>query len=83
MVKNCRKFYLICLKKIVERKIIKLIKKIEKENTKFVKIDVRIVANKIKKFAKLINDMQVKVINDEIIHIITEYKYKKRLKQEA
>ena len=49
----------------------------------FAKIDVRIVANKIKKFAKLINDMQVKVINDEIIHIITEYKYKKRLKQEA
>ena len=84
--KNCRKFYLICLKKVkkvVKRKTIKLIKKTEKENTKFAKVDARIVANKIEKFAKLIDDMRVKIINDEIIHTVAEYEYEKRLKQEA
>ena len=85
-IKNCRKFHstrLKKIKKIAERKIIKLTQRIEKENTKFVKVDARIVADKIEKLAKLIDDMRVKVINDEIVYIITEQEYEKRLKQEA
>ena len=82
-IKNCRKFHSIHLKKIkkiAERKTIKLIKRTEKENTKFARIDARIAANEIKKFAKLIDDMRVKVINDKIVHTITEHEYEKRLK---
>ena len=85
-IKNCRKFHsarLKKVKKIAERKIIKLINKIEKENTKFAKIDAYIVANKVEKFAKLIENMRVKIINDEMIHIVTKHEYKKQLKQEV
>ena len=84
--KNYKELHLIYLKKIkkiAERKIIKLIKKVEKKNTKFAKINARIIADKIEKFAKLINDMRIKVINDEIIYTIIKHEYEKRLKQEA
>ena len=84
--KNCKKLYSIYLtkiKKIAKRKIIKLIKRIEKKITKFVKINACIVANKVKKLAKLIDNMRVKIINDEIAYTVTKHEYKKRLKQEA
>ena len=84
--KNCRKLHsarLKKIKKIAERKIIKLIKRTEKKNTKFVRIDARIVADKVEKFVKLIDNMRVKIINDEIIHTVTEHEYEKQLKQKA
>ena len=84
--KNCRKLHSARLKKvrkIAERKTIKLIKRVEKENTKFARVDARIVADKAEKLAELIDDMRVKVINDEIAHTITEHEYEERLKQEV
>ena len=84
--KNCRKLHsarLKKIKKIAERKTTKLVKKAEKENTKFAKVDARIVADKAEKLAKLVDDMRVRVINDEIVHTVAEHEYEKRLKQEA
>ena len=84
--KNCRKFYSVRLKKIrkvAERKAIKLVKTAKKENTKFARINARIVANKIEKLTELIDDMRVKVINDEIIYTVAKHEYEERLEQEA
>ena len=85
-IKNYRKLYSILLKKIkkiAERKAIKLIKKVEKENINFAIINACIVADKDEKLTKLIDNIRVKIINDEITHTVAEHKYEKRLEQEV